>query len=212
MSPFKLSFFLSVVLLLHAAGCSSAGGHGTITSMSVASRGDWKACPHRVPEEVCVRCKPERAAPFKQKGDWCPEHGVPESQCLACHPDLDFSPPAAPPAQADVVQLVSDGRDLPALEGHIVPNKVTVFDFHAAWCPPCRKVDEHLYPTLAKRSDIALRKIDVGSWDTPVAKRWLGEVAELPYLLIFDKNGRKVAAIAGAQLEQIDKALAEASR
>ena len=211
-AQFSFAVGLFAAAAVAVAGCASQPAHGTITSASIASRHDWKACPHRVPEEVCVRCKPERAASYKQKGDWCPEHDVPESQCLECHPDLDFSPPGSPPQGADVVQLVSDGRDLPALEPHRVPNKITVFDFHAAWCPPCRKVDEHLYPTLAKRQDIAVRKIDVGSWDTPVAQRWLNEVPELPYLIIFDKKGRKVAAIAGAKLEELDRALAEASR
>jgi thiol-disulfide isomerase/thioredoxin len=180
--------------------------------MSVAKSRDWKACPHRVPEEVCVRCHPERAAGFKRKNDWCPEHDVPESQCLECHPDLDFSPPAKPPETADIVELVSDGSDLPELEPHRVANKITVFDFHAAWCPPCRKVDEHLYPIAAKRTDIAVRKINIGSWDTPVAERWLKEVPELPYLVIYDKQGRRVATIAGAQLGKLDQALAEASR
>lgn len=180
--------------------------------MSVASRADWKACPHGVPDEVCVRCRPERAASYRQRGDWCPEHDRPESQCLECHPDLDFSPPLAPPASADVVQLVRQGEDLPALEPHRVPNKVTVFDFHAAWCPPCRKVDEHLYPLLARRTDVALRKIDVGSWDTPVAERYLGEVAELPYLVIFDKRGQRVATVAGARLDELDRAIERASR
>ena len=112
-------------------GCASTPAHGTITSMSVAKQHDWQACQHSVPEEVCVQCRPERAARFKQKGDWCPEHDVPESQCLKCHPDLDFSPPATPPATADVVQLVGDGGDLLALEPHRVANKITVFDFHA---------------------------------------------------------------------------------
>jgi thiol-disulfide isomerase/thioredoxin len=180
--------------------------------MSVARSHDWKACPHRVPEEVCVRCHPERAASFKKKKDWCAEHDVPESQCLECHPDLDFSPPKQPPKTADIVQLVSDGSDLPALEPHLVANKVTVFDFHATWCPPCRKVDEHLYPVLAERSDLAVRKIDIGSWDTPVAERWLQEVPELPYLVVYDKRGKRVAAIAGAKLDELDRALAEASR
>lgn len=180
--------------------------------MSVATRHDWKACQHGVPEEACVQCHPERAASFKQKGDWCPEHDVPESQCLKCHPDLDFSPPAAPPATADVAQLVSDGTDLPALEPHRVANKITVFDFHATWCPPCRKVDEHLYPILAKRTDIAVRKINIGSWDTPVAERWLSEVPELPYLVVYDKRGKRVATIAGAQLKELDQAIAEADR
>ena len=204
-----LALKLAASLLL--AGCASSPAHGTITSLSVATRSDWKACQHGVPEEACVQCHPERAQSFKQKGDWCPEHDVPESQCLKCHPDLDFSPPAAPPATADVSQLVSDGSDLPALEPHRVPGKITVFDFHATWCPPCRKVDEHLYPILAKRSDIAVRKINIGSWDTPAAERWLSEVPELPYLIVYDKRGKRVAAISGAKLEEIDRAIAEAS-
>jgi thiol-disulfide isomerase/thioredoxin len=167
---------------------------------------------HKVPCEVCVQCKPERAARYKERGDWCGEHDRPESQCLICNPDLDFSPPKKPPQQADVVSIGKDGEDVPNLEAHLVPGKVTVFDFHAIWCPPCRKVDEHLYPTLAARNDIALRKIDVSSWDSPVAERWLKDVAELPYIVVYDKQGKKRAAIAGAQLEAIDRAIAEAGK
>jgi len=197
---------------MQLAGCGGSAAHGQLTPLSIASKSDWKACQHGVPEEVCVRCHPERSARFKERGDWCPEHDRPESQCLECHPELDFSPPKEPPRQADVSEIAREGEDLAKLEPHLVQGKITVFDFYAAWCPPCRKVDEHLYPTLARRADIALRKVNVGSWDSPVAERWLGNVAELPYLIIFDKRGRRVRAIAGAQLADIDSALAEASR
>jgi thiol-disulfide isomerase/thioredoxin len=180
--------------------------------MSLASGHDWKACAHQVPEEVCVRCHPERAAAYQAKGDWCPEHDVPESQCLKCNPDLDFSPPKKPPPSADVLEVAKEGEELRDLTPHVVPGKVTVFDFYAAWCPPCRKVDEHLYPLLASRSDVALRKIDVAAWDTPVAEQWLSEVPELPFILVYDKRGRRVAQISGAKLNEIDRAIAEASK
>ncbi len=199
-------------IALLASACATAAEHGTITPMSVASRHDWTACKHDVPEEACVQCHPEHAAKFKARGDWCQEHEVPESQCLKCHPDIDFSPPKKPPERADIVEIAHEGETLPELESHRVPGKVTIFDFYAAWCPPCRKVDEHLYPILAQRSDIAIRKVNVSSWDTPIAERWLGDVAELPYLVIYAKNGRRIRAIAGAQLEEIDRAIAEGDR
>lgn len=204
-----------VSLLLLAAtltSCSASQPHGKMSSLSQASSNDWQACRHRVPEEVCVQCHPEKAAAFKAKGDWCPEHDVPESQCLKCNPDLDFSPPHAAPAGADVVEIAKEGEELRALEPHLVPNKVTVFDFYATWCPPCRKVDQHLFPQVAQRKDLAVRKVNIGDWESATAQRWLRQVPELPHLIIYDKRGQKVRAISGAQLAALDQAIAEASR
>jgi thiol-disulfide isomerase/thioredoxin len=200
-------------LALLVLGCSSGTPtkHGTITSMSVAKSHDWKACEHGVPEEVCTRCEPARLAAFKERGDYCPEHGVPESQCLKCHPDLDFSPPKPAPANADVQEIAKGGADVPALEPHLVSGKVTVFDFYASWCPPCRKVDEHLHAKLAEHA-FAIRKIDVSAWDSPVAKRWLSQVPDLPYLVIYGRDGERVAAISGPDFEAIDRALEEGAR
>jgi thiol-disulfide isomerase/thioredoxin len=187
--------------------CSSAPpAHGTITSMSLASEHDWKPCEHEVPAEVCTRCKPERLQAYKERGDYCPEHGIPESQCLECHPDLDFSPPKAAPADADVKAIAQAGEDIAALEPFVVAGTVTVFDFYAGWCPPCRKVDEHLHAKLAERA-FAIRKIDVSSWDSPVAKRWLAKVPNLPYLVIYGRDGKRVAEISGPDFAAIDQAL-----
>jgi thiol-disulfide isomerase/thioredoxin len=114
------------------------------------------------------------------------------------------------PAGADVRVIVEQGEALPALEPHLVAGKVTVFDFYATWCTPCQKVDAFVYPRLT--SDVAIRKINVVDWDTPVAKQWLGSVPELPYLVIYDKQGRRHAAISGGKLRAIDRAIAEARR
>ena len=33
-----------------------------------------------------------------------------------------------------------------------MPGKVTLFDFYAVWCAPCRKIDAHLFPLLGRRA------------------------------------------------------------
>lgn len=182
-----------------------------MSSLSQAKSADWQACEHGVPREVCTRCNPELEARFEAVGDWCPEHGVPESQCLKCSPDLDFSPPGPAPQGADVQTIAHGGEDIAALEPFCVPNKVTVFDFYASWCPPCRKVDEHLY-AKQREGGFAIRKLDVGTWESPLAKRWLGEVPDLPYLVIYSRSCTRVAEVNGADHAVIDRALEAAQR
>lgn len=141
--------------------------------------------------------------------DWCAGHGVPESQCTICHPDLK-EPAPQPPANADVAFLNKQGEDVPALEP--AAGKVTIFDFYADWCGPCRKVDRHVYALLETRDDVAVRKLDVGSWDTPLAKRHLAKVPELPYLLVYGRDGTLVRAISGLDLPALDAAIAEGAK
>lgn len=117
--------------------------------------------------------------------------------------------PAFPP-DADVVTVARDGADVPDLAPHAVAGKITVFDFYADWCDPCRKADEHMQAVLAAQKDVAYRKLDVGDWDTPLGKRYLGDVPELPYLVVYDASGRRVAAVAGLRLADIDAAIGRA--
>lgn len=181
--------------------------HGVISSRSVATSTRWKACQHSVPSDVCVRCNPHLESDFKKVGDWCPEHDVAESQCFECNPDLTFSPPKDPPAGSDVILIASGDQGLPKLEPHLARGKVTVFDFYAAWCQPCHKVNDHLYAKLARGQDFAIRKIDVGSWESEMSEQWLEDVPELPYLIFYDAEGKKIAEISGAQFDKIDEAL-----
>lgn len=184
--------------------------HGTITTLSAAQSVDSPRCPHEVPQEVCTHCNPHLVAKFKAAKDWCVEHDVAESQCFECHPDLTFDPLPPLPVGGDLVELSKEGEDVPSLAAHLVPGKVTIFDFYAVWCAPCRKIDAHVFALLAKRSDLALRKLNVVSWDTPLAKRYLGDIANLPYLIVFGKDGQRVASVAGLDLDALDKAIAKA--
>ncbi len=108
----------------------------------------------------------------------------------------------------DVGTLVENGKDLPNLAPHVVAGKVTVFDFGAIWCEPCRTLDQHMLEVVRRRQDVAYRKLDVGDWGTPLARRYLTGVQQLPYVIVYGKGGQVVGQIAGLDIRGIDAAIA----
>jgi thiol-disulfide isomerase/thioredoxin len=116
------------------------------------------------------------------------------------------------PEGADVKTVATNGEDVPDLKLVLAAGKVTVVDFSAIWCEPCRKLDEHMAKILGARQDVAYRKLDVGDWDTPLAQRYLKNVPALPFVIVYGASGAKVQEIAGLDLGRLDAAIAKASK
>ena len=96
----------------------------------------------------------------------------------------------APRGEADVA-IIAHGERVD-LQAHAVPGKYTVFDFYAVWCPPCRALGPALEKLASRNTDkLAIRKVDIVDWTMPVAEQY--GVQELPYLVLYDASGRKVA-------------------
>lgn len=114
------------------------------------------------------------------------------------------------PEGADVQTVAKDGQDVADLKAYLAKGKVTVVDFSAYWCGPCRTIDQHMAKVLGQREDVAYRRFDIGDWDTPLAKHYLANVPQLPYLLVFSKEGAQIDAITGPDLVRLDQALAAA--
>ena len=109
----------------------------------------------------------------------------------------------------DVDWLSRAGEEVD-IESGLVPGKVTVVDFYAVWCGPCREVDEEMKRVLAAADDVALRKINVVDWSSPVAGQLLKNVSGLPYVQVYAKSGKKVASIEGLDLPRLRKAIDKA--
>jgi thiol-disulfide isomerase/thioredoxin len=197
---------MAVLLSLTLSACATTNAGPNLAAVPVASDPSDR-CVHGVACETCVKCHPELAARFKAAGDWCPEHGVPESQCGVCHPEVVVAPPK-PPDGADFQRIVESGEDVPSLEPQAVRGKVTIFDFYADWCGPCRHVDEHVFELLKSRTDIAYRKLNIVSWETPLAKHYMAETPSLPYVVVYGKDGKLAGKISGLKLEDLDRAIA----
>lgn len=111
------------------------------------------------------------------------------------------------PAGADVAWLSRDGSAVGPLPKLRVPAKYTVFDVYADWCGPCRTVDERLREIVAARPDVAVRKLNVVDFESPLGKELGSRLEALPYVIVFTPSGKRID-IAGADMEKLDKALA----
>ena len=111
------------------------------------------------------------------------------------------------PAGADVLWLSRDGSAVGPLPKLRAASKYTVFDVYADWCGPCRTVDERLRDIVGKRPDVAVRKLNVVDFESPLGKELGSRLEALPYLIVFTPSGKRID-IAGADMEKLDKALA----
>lgn len=110
------------------------------------------------------------------------------------------------PEGLDVEWLSRAGEEAD-VESGLVDGKVTVVDYYAIWCGPCREIDKEMKRILAEAPDVALRKINVVDWSSPVAREHLGNVGGLPYVEVYSTTGKRVAAIEGLDLERLRKAI-----
>lgn len=110
------------------------------------------------------------------------------------------------PAGTDVQLLTKDGSAVGPLPKLAVAGKYTVFDIFAEWCGPCREVDERLRTVVTQRADVAIRKLNVRDFDTPLALELGSGFETLPYVVVITPKGKRIDVV-GTDFEALDKAL-----
>jgi thiol-disulfide isomerase/thioredoxin len=105
---------------------------------------------------------------------------------------------------ADMVDVVDSGEAVP-LEP--VPGKWTVFDFWAPWCEACKTLEADLRRLAAADRDVAVRRVNIVDFDSPISAQELSGVSSLPYVRLVDPSGKVVwqgSATPPEAMEQID--------
>lgn len=117
-----------------------------------------------------------------------------------------YLPPAKYPDGVDVATLTSNGASVGPLEKLRVPGKFTVFDVYADWCGPCRALDAKFRDAVSGRKDIAVRKLNVVKFDTPLGRELGARLKALPHVIVFSPDGRR-SEFTGATWEKVAEAL-----
>jgi thioredoxin 1 len=119
--------------------------------------------------------------------------------------DLNRDAPAASPAKTS--DVISHGTEVDIAK-HVAVGKVTIVDFYADWCGPCRLVSPPLERLAQTDTEIALRKIDIVNWGSPVATQY--HVNTLPQVNVYNRKGELVGTVRGADVESIQRYVAQA--
>ncbi|HEY8241223.1 MAG TPA: thioredoxin family protein [Kiritimatiellia bacterium] len=87
------------------------------------------------------------------------------------------------------VKVIADGGKEVELSTLLVPGKITIVDFYADWCGPCRVMAPRL-EKMAKDPDVYLRKVDIVDGDSDVSRQY--DVHIIPNVRVYDAKGKMV--------------------
>ncbi|NNF08274.1 MAG: hypothetical protein HKN21_16045 [Candidatus Eisenbacteria bacterium] len=106
-------------------------------------------------------------------------------------------------ANADLY-LVTEGEAF-NLKHHMAKGKITLVDFVAPWCAPCKVLTPKLERLTVERDNIALRKVDLVDWESDASRIAQGKykVQGLPYVMVFDEQGKLLGTVRGNFFDQI---------
>ncbi|MFH2139102.1 MAG: thioredoxin family protein [Candidatus Omnitrophota bacterium] len=92
--------------------------------------------------------------------------------------------------EAQPILIFSSGGQALDIKEVLVPNKITIIDFYADWCGPCRQISPYLEQIARNDPDVYLRKIDIVNWQTPIVAQY--SIKSVPNIRVFNRSGKMV--------------------
>jgi thiol-disulfide isomerase/thioredoxin len=105
------------------------------------------------------------------------------------------------------VEVISHGQQID-ISKHLALGNVTIVDFYADWCGPCKMVAPTIQQLAQSDPEIAVRKIDIVNWGSPVAAQY--HVSTLPRVKVYGRKGQLVGTVRGADPDQVRQYVAQA--
>lgn len=121
-------------------------------------------------------------------------------------------PPLAPEALKSLDIRSFDGRAPINLKTVTAPGKITVVDYYADWCIPCKEIELRLEHYIVGRK-IAIRRVNVDKMDNAAAKQATRDfrLESIPYIRIYDAHGRFVREVRHGNWYELVETLAKLS-
>jgi thiol-disulfide isomerase/thioredoxin len=113
---------------------------------------------------------------------------------------------AAVAGRGQPIEVISHGAQVD-INQHLALGNVTVVDFYADWCGPCRRLAPSLEQMAMSDPQVALRKIDIGNGATPVALQF--NIHSVPQVNVYNRGGRLVGTVVGADFNQVKTYVAQ---
>ena len=89
--------------------------------------------------------------------------------------------------RGEPIEVISHGAQVD-INQHLALGSVTVIDFYADWCGPCRRLSPSLEQMARSDPEIALRKIDISSIGEPRSQQQFN-IHSIPQVNVYDKSG-----------------------
>lgn len=105
-------------------------------------------------------------------------------------PGAPASTPSTTSTPSASIMRVSDSGQTVDLAAHMPLGKITVVDFYADWCGPCRQIAPHLEKLAADNPDVVLVKVDIVKWGTPVTEQY--DIKSVPNIRVYDRHRNPV--------------------
>ena len=105
------------------------------------------------------------------------------------------------------VEVISRGQKVDIAK-HLVLGNVTIIDYYADWCGPCKEISPALEQIVKSDPEVALRKVDIINWASPVAKQY--SINSIPRIEIYNRTGKLVGTVKGSSAEEVKKYVSQA--